>query len=273
MYRLFIDEVGHHNLATANDPAERYLCLVGVILDLEYSMTEFSDAVNAIKLEIFGTRDVVLHRRELIDKKPAPYDKLSDPAVKERFDSLLLRLIENSRYTVISIFIDKQRHLEKYDAWHFEPYHYCLTAMLERYVWWLDEEDAVGDVMAEGRSRKQDMKLEAAYKYVYSNGTGFDGPEKKVFVSKELIQKRLTAKEIKMKTKASNEVGLQLADIVANPARRHIQCKIENVKFKSKFSRAIVKILVKLKYRRCRWGSRQIIGYGVKILPEGINIK
>jgi hypothetical protein len=273
VYRLFIDEVGHHNLVSVNDPNERYLCLVGVILDLEYSLGEFTDSVNALKMEIFGTPDVVLHRRELIDKKPAPYDKLADPIIKERFDKLLLDLIAGSHYTVITVLIDKQRHFEKYPKWQFQPYHYCLTAMIERYVWWLDEQNAVGDVMAEGRDRRQDMKLEAAYKYLYRNGTGTSKPEKKSFVSSELMQKRLSSGEIKMKTKVSNVPGLQLADLVANPARRHIVCKLEKTRMQSRFGRAIMKILIDLKYCRCKWGNRRIVGFGVKVLPEGIALK
>src|ERR1035437_3784564 len=272
-YRLHIDEVGHHNLASANDPNERYLCLVGVILDLEYSMGEFTDSMNSLKMEVFGTHNVVLHRRELIDKSPAPYDKLADPAVRQKFDTLLIDLIDKAKYTVITVLIDKQRHVEKYGTWQFEAYHYCLTAMVERYVWWLDEQNAVGDVMAEGRSRKQDMKLEAAYKYLYRNGTGTNAPEKKVFVSAELMQRRLSAKEIKMRPKSSNVPGLQLADLVANPARRHIVCKLENTRMVSKFGRAIVRILIDLKYRRCKWGNRRIVGFGVKILPEEILLK
>src|ERR1700747_272707 len=111
MYRLIINEVGHHNLASVDDPKERYLCLVDVILDLDYSMGAFTDAMNTIKMEIFGTKDVVLHRRELIDKKPAPYDKLNDSAVRERFDTLIIKLIDQAKYTVIAVIIDKKRHV------------------------------------------------------------------------------------------------------------------------------------------------------------------
>jgi len=273
MHRLYIDEVGHHNLVSVADPNERYLCLVGVILDLDYSMGEFTEAMNAIKKDIFGTPNVVLHRRELIDKKPAPYDKLNDTATRERFDTLIIDLIEKAKYTVIAVIIDKKRHVEKYGTWLFEPYHYCLTAMIERYVWWLDEQDAIGDVMAEARSRKQDMKLEATYKKLYKFGTGFNSPEKKVFVSAELMQKRLSAGEIKLRLKSRNVPGLQLADLIANPARRHLVCKLEKIRMTSRMGRMIVKILIDRKYRRCKWGNRRIVGFGVKVLPEGITLK
>jgi hypothetical protein len=242
-------------------------------MDLDYSMADFTDSMNALKMEIFGTQNVVLHRRELIDKKPAPYDKLADPEVEEKFNSLLLGLVENAKYTTIAVLIDKQRHFEKYEKWHFEPYHYCLTAMIERYVWWLEEENAVGDVMAEGRSRRPDMKLEAAYKYIYRNGTGCQGAESKMFVSPEMMKRRLTAGGIKIRNKTANVSGLQLADVLANPARRHILCRLENTPMTSAFGKQIVKILVRSKYRRCRWGNRRIIGFGVKVLPESLVLK
>ena len=87
------------------------------------------------------------------------------------------------------------------------------------------------------------------------------------------MQRRLSAKEIKMRPKSSNVPGLQLADLVANPARRHIVCKLEKTRMVSKFGLAIVKILIDLKYRRCAWGDRKIIGFGVKVLPEGMPLK
>jgi hypothetical protein len=266
VYRLFVDEVGHHSLETANDPSERYLCLVGVIMDLDYADTTFSDSLDALKVEVFGTRDVVLHRRELIDKAPAPFDRLKDQNVEKRFNELLIEWIKGSKYTVITVLIDKKLHSEQYVKWHFQPYHYCLTALVERYVRWLEEENATGDVMAEAREKKQNIKLENSFKHIFRNGTGFpDSPKR--FVPAELMQKHLTSGELKTKTKKANVPGLQLVDIIANPARRHLLCNLQRVPMRSAFSLTIVRILIAMKYRRCRWGKRQIWGYGVKILP------
>lgn len=265
VYRLFIDEVGHHNFGSGNDPNERYLCLVGIIMDLEYAERHFQAKMDAIKLEVFGTRDIVFHRRELIDKSPAPYDRLNDPLVKERFDDLLIDLVQKSKYTVIAVMVDKQKLREQYAKWHYHPYHYCLTAMVERYVWWLEENNSTGDVMAEARDKKQNMKLEAAYKFIHRNGTGFANAKR--FVTVAQMQSRLTSGELKTKTKKANVPGLQLADVIANPARRHLLCRIQNIPMQSVFGRKIVKILIEQKYRRARWGQHKIEGYGVKLLP------
>ena len=134
MYRIFIDECGHDNLNSANDPKERFLCLIGVVLDLDVDHLTLTEQMNRIKIEAFGTDSVVLHRREIIDKKPAPFDRLRDDGVREKFNQRLLDLISESRYTAISILIDKKEHFDRYKVWRFNPYHYCLTAMMERYV-------------------------------------------------------------------------------------------------------------------------------------------
>ncbi|NGX43166.1 MAG: hypothetical protein K940chlam7_01457 [Chlamydiae bacterium] len=57
-------------------------------------------------------------------------------------------------YTVITVCIDKRMHKEKYTEWRFEPYHYCLETLLERYLYFLDSVGQRGDVMAESRGGK-----------------------------------------------------------------------------------------------------------------------
>jgi len=91
----------------------------------------------------------------------------------------------------------------------FHLYYYCLDAVLERYCGYLRHTGHTGDVMAESRGRTFDEELEKAYRATYGEGTflGYtDGPQ---------VRKTLTSKEIKLKPKASNIPGLQLADVLA----------------------------------------------------------
>jgi hypothetical protein len=173
VYRLFIDEVGHDNLATADDPNERYLFLMGVCMDFDYALGEFADGLDELKLATFGTKTVVLHRREIIHKRPFPFTALADPAVRCQFDAASLELFRTSKYTALGVLIDKREHLARYEKWHFHPYHYCLTAMLERYVLWLESMSfhATGDVMCEWRGKQPNRKLEDAYTRLYKFGT------------------------------------------------------------------------------------------------------
>ena len=144
MIRLFVDEVGHHNMKSSADPNEQYLGLCGVMLPLEYEQGEFTDKLNALKTAVFGRSDLCLHRREIIDRKPDPFTVLKDESKRNQFDELVLGLLEEGKYRVFTVVIDKREHKAKYAVWQFQPYHYCMTVMLERYVQWLQRLGAGG---------------------------------------------------------------------------------------------------------------------------------
>lgn len=255
MYRLFIDETGHGHLGSSNTPQEQYLCLMGVILNGR-GHWDLKQRMDALKMETFGTTDVTLHRREIIDKEP-PFHVLKDDAIRALFDDGLMGMIRDCTYTALAALIDKQAHVAKYEVWHFQPYHYCLAVMLERYVMWLKERNGRGDVMAEWRGITPNMRLERSYTGLYRKGTDN--------VSASEMQTYLTSSQMKIQKKEDNIAGLQLADLVASPARTHLVCEIKKEKMKAPFGQEVVKILLKEKYRRSPEGV--IAGYGVKKLP------
>ena len=90
------------------------------------------------------------------------------------------------------------------------PYHHCLAALLERYCLWLG--DRRGDVLGESRRGNEDRHLKAAYQAIFQAGTLRHG--------EEFFQTRLTSKDIKLKPKEKNIAGLQLADLLAHPAKQ-----------------------------------------------------
>jgi Protein of unknown function (DUF3800) len=259
MHRLFIDEVGHDNLNSRDDPNERFLCLMGVIVDLEQANDVLEEKMNALKLAVFKTKNVVLHRREIINKRPPPFDVLATRATRAFFDQQLLDLIATCSYTAIAVLIDKKEHYDKYAVWHHHPYHYCLKAMLERYVMHLRSTGERGDVMVEWRGINPNRKLEAAYKTIYTRGTeNMPGRQ---------FQQALSSGQLKIRTKSANIAGLQLADLVANPACRYLICKKQQIPMTAPFGLKVVAILNDSKYRRCGWGDRTVEGYGTKCLP------
>jgi hypothetical protein len=259
MLRLYIDEVGHHDLKTSDDPNERYLGLTGVIMEIGYAEEEFTNRLDALKPEVFGRVDFVLHRRDIIDKKREPFTALRDENLRQQFDEKLLGLINDSTYHCITAHIDKKEHRERYVVWQFQPYHYCMTVMLERYVQFLERKDVVGDVMLESRGKKENKQLAKSYRRIVEKGTDH--------VPSVLFEKRLTSKEIKLKPKADNTAGLQLADLIASPACRYLVCVRQKEKMRAPFGVAIVKILYGEKYLRCPWGDRRVTGWGTKRLP------
>ena len=120
MFRLHIDEVGHHNMKSSSDPNERYLGLTGVIMKAGYSEGDFTNALNKIKVDVFGRSDFSLHRRDIMNRKPEPFSVLKEEAKrKTQFDAFILELMEESKYRVFTVVIDKKEHRAKYAVWQF----------------------------------------------------------------------------------------------------------------------------------------------------------
>jgi hypothetical protein len=245
-------------MKSSSDPNERYLGLTGVLMNVEYSERGFADTMNKIKLEIFGRSDFSLHRREILNRKPEPFTALKEDAKREQFDGLILGLMENSKYRVFTVVIDKREHRAKYAVWQFQPYHYCMTVLLERYVRWLDRINATGDVLAESRGKKENKQLSKAYRRIYERGTDH--------VPDRLFKARLTSTEIKLKPKAENIAGLQLADLIASPSCRELICRQTKQQMTAEFGQKVVDILYRKKYLRSIYDGH-VAGWGTKWLP------
>jgi hypothetical protein len=170
---------------------------------------EFANALNTLKTSVFGNTNIVLHRTSIVTKRP-PFDCLNDPDKCAEFDTGVLKLLEESSYRVITVVIDKKEHKGRYRVWQAYPYHYCLMALMERYVLWLQGAGTCGDVMAESRGEKDNRKLQESYERLYAKGTEY--------VGYKLFQQSLSTKELKIKDKRANVPGLQLADLIANPS-------------------------------------------------------
>ena len=261
LYRIYVDEVGNHDLTHADDPNQRFLSLTGVILESGYTLQVLQPEMNQIKREFFQ-RDpdepVIFHRKELVNKRP-PFHSLRYPEVEKRFNTALLMALARWEYDVITVVIDKKEHRDRYQAWHHHPYHYCLQVLLERIVLFLRRRGHRGDVMVESRGGKEDRKLKDSYARLYRGGTDYIPPGR--------WQERLTSCELKVKPKITNIVGLQLADLIAHPSRREVLIEhrliVDNRRI---FGDQICAILRQSKYLRDRRTGR-IDGFGKKLLP------
>ncbi len=215
-YRIYIDEVGNSDLESSDDPNHRFFSLTGVVISLDDVRETVQPQMEALKRKFFGSHPdepVVFHRKEILNARP-PFQALQDPEVRRRFDDELLALLGAWEYTVISVCLDKKRHKETYTVWRYDPYHYCLAVVLERLVFFLNRRGSRGDALAESRGGKEDRRLKAAYERFWAQGTDFVGPEQ--------FQRALSSKQLKIKTKANNIAGLQLADLIAHPSRSEI---------------------------------------------------
>ena len=131
-YRLYIDESGDHTFNLLDDPARRYLALLGVWFRQADDYVSFVDAWERLKREFFGPRPdapVIFHREDILNRR-GPFFILRNDATRNRFDEALLTVIAQARFTLVCVVIDKQEQLDAYED-PFHPYDYCLAAMLE----------------------------------------------------------------------------------------------------------------------------------------------
>lgn len=215
-YRIYIDEVGNPDLDSSDNPNHRFLSLTGVILELNHVESVVYPQMEALKANFFHSHPdepVIFHRAEMVNAKP-PFEVLKDSAVREKFNQQLITLLAAWEYKIISVCLDKKKHKETYTTWRYDPYHYCLAVLLERFVYFLNRQNSRGDVMAESRGGKEDMRLKDSFIRLWESGTEYVAPEE--------FQKTLTSKQLKVKTKANNVAGLQLADLLAHPSRNEI---------------------------------------------------
>lgn len=253
-HRLYLDESGDHRYENLDQIPCRYLTLLGCIFEREKDYVEMSGLMSRIKSKFWPNIDpdkpVIFHREDMVRKR-GYFHIFKEPFILEDFNKSLLELLQKSNYTIINVTLDKATHLQKY-KYPDHPYKYCVNAMMERYVLWLMEHSAKGDVMAESRG-KEDLHLKGVFRQTWEDGTRFR--------SADFFQNSLTSKEIKIKPKAQNIAGLQIADILAYPLKEKLlwEHKIRTHNYQGLFSETIWNA-VKQKVRARPDGN--MAGYG-----------
>ncbi len=216
--RMFVDENGNPNLReNLMDPSNRFLCLTGVIMPIK-AHDDLTKALDDLKCKFLGTKDIVLHRREIISAT-APFDSLKCPETRGLFNSDLLSIVDSAKYKVISIVIDKKALVDCYGLIRArDPYSLALEYLMQRYQYWMQDYSTkfghvFGDILAESRGKTEDFITKETYTTIY-NGQGY----------KPLADadKYYSSKEIKLKKKKCNIAGLQFVDLLSHPARRYI---------------------------------------------------
>jgi Protein of unknown function (DUF3800) len=257
-YRLFFDETGNGDLRAAKkDPNQRYLSLTGIVIRQDIHDTAVSERLTTLKRNIFGEADagVNLHRREIIDREGV-FDALDDKELHAKFDAQFLKVVQLLSPPAFTVSIDKQEHLERYKVWQFDPYHYVLTCLLERFVLWLNRNGFVGDAVGEARNPTPDGQLRRAFRYFYENGTE---------VRIDTVQKCLISRELRLQPKTANIAGLQIADLLAHPAHRSFKFMRLGQPIPKDYGASLAAILERPVYDRS-WKGK-VEGYGRKWLP------
>jgi hypothetical protein len=257
-FRLYVDESGDHNYNTSDAIKKRFLSLSGVIIKQEEYSQNITPAIRLIK-QIFSD-DIdcppILHAEEIASKSGI-FSILQNSEIECEFNRQYLDLIENRDYIICCVVLDKKNHLSKYGKAASHPYHYCLNIILERYVFFLERQGSVGDVIAEARGKKEDMALKEAYECFYNSGTSFR--------SRESIQSKLTSNSIKIRNKQANILGLEFADLLSLPMKLDVLHSFQILpNLDENFTKKVIS-KIQTKYLRSNTNGK-IKGYGKKVL-------
>src|ERR1035437_5482987 len=108
------------------------------------------------------------------DGKKHPFKALLNTQTEKNFNLEFLELLSKWEFVTITVLIDKLAHQKLYEIWRYDPYHYCMAVMFERYHLKLKELNVMGDMMVEARGGKEDIRLKESYKEIFKNGTDLD---------------------------------------------------------------------------------------------------
>ncbi len=236
-YRLYVDESGDHTYNKVDEPEKRYLGLTGVVVKTTDYRDRFHPALVALKQEIFPhnpDEPVILVRNQIVRRRGV-FARLRDPEVNARWERQILEFLRQHLGRVFTVVIDKKAHREMYGRAAFHPYHYCLTVLMERYRGWLSAVGGKGDVMAESRGGAEDLELKGVYREVMEDGTAY--------LSAQQMQDTLTSMELKVKKKHQNISGLQVADLLAYPAKIDILIRNNRMDSQGRFAEQVSGVL------------------------------
>lgn len=209
-YYFFLDETGDHGLSFI-DPNFPLFLLAGCLFE-ESELIKIESEINNLKIDFFGTTEIILHSRE-IRKCEGPFQIFFDLEKKKEFYERLNGIMKNSKFTVIGSGVRKDSYIKRYGKSAKDPYVISLSFIIERLIFCLDGNgNSSVDIKIEKRGKKEDQQLLDQYNIILDKGT--------YYVKSERLKKRIDGFESFYKK--DNVIGLQIADLCAYPLARHV---------------------------------------------------
>ncbi len=255
-YRLYIDDIGSPDISKkAADKFENiYFGLCGIVIsesEQEKLRSHFYELKNIVVKDKDLVQKVSIHRKDILDKR-SHFTALQDKEIQDIFNKKLLEIFTETDFEIIFCAIDKQDHNATYSN-PAHPYNYMFDIMLEKYVIFLEERNAKGDIMIEGRGEKENKIMDIRMTNLSEHGILTAGRQLKV----ERLKNTLTSKHIKFVEKKDCVSGVELADLLAMPCLFHVLSGRDLKGFnKESFNHKIMDIILsqeKLKIRNTKF--------------------
>lgn len=210
-YYFFIDECGDQNLENFN-PSFPIFTLCGVLTTRENNRKLEAD-FNALKMDFWGTKDVIIHSRD-IRRCKNEFLNLLDSETKCRFyDRVNSILSQRNVFIVVACTILKEPFIRLFSNSE-DVYGLSLSYLIERSIFCVDDKSSSAsiDIIFEKRGKIEDRTLTRFYNGLRVTGTKWVDPERL----------RMRIGSFSSKSKKENVIGLQIADLIAYPIARKV---------------------------------------------------
>jgi hypothetical protein len=213
---MFIDESGDHNLDPKKiDSSYPIFVLTGCIFDEDYYKKTVVPAFKKLKKDFFGDSNIILHTAEMIrpsKSKEKRFMKLAQKEFRVKFYDSLNKLLDQTRFALAVCVIKKHDQWEEYGISALDPYLLSFNSLLNRFTFQIQSPEH-GIIVAEKRGGALDNQLDIAWLNAKVSGTNL--------VRGKEIKERI--ENLKMFSKLENDIGLQIADLIASPIGRIVQ--------------------------------------------------
>lgn len=214
-YQLFFHESGQPGVPKAGEPISWYFGICGCVFPLDDYRLLFEPRVDELKRKYFCADDLyetVVLTREGIKEGRGAFARLQDGTVRATFDADLLALLGDSKYHVIIVVLDKRTFFARVGPGG-SPRVCCLAELLDRYCAFLVSTLGSGDAVGEARKKHLDRELREGFGVYWAELQR---------TATSPVPFPLRSREIKLKPKSANIVGMQMASLLAHPAMQGV---------------------------------------------------
>lgn len=206
-YIIYADESGDHSMDGVNKAYPVFVLAFCVFSKKTY----FEEVVRHIKRFkfMFWGHDLVVLQSSKVRKRIDDFQFLHDQEMRANFIEELNGAIDRSPFEVISMAIDKC-HLKETYSQPSNPYELSLEQCIEEIYLFLKDKGQyhkLTHVILESRGRKEDDDLQVAFQKI---------------VEKRSSLQAMYPLELCFADKKTNNIGLQIADLVAYPIGRFL---------------------------------------------------
>lgn len=193
---MFLDE-------TKPNAHGNYFALGGYAIEKEDYENILKPNLQKIKTDLMPNPELPLHLYDM-RKNINGFEFLSDLNVRNSLFSRIKNLIKSLQINVFVASIDTEKYKNMYHNKINDIYDIALQTILENFVHFLVENNAIGSFFIESRNQAENKYLQICYYRLLTGGT--------LYIDSYTIMNKLSI--LSFPLKSDNNLGVQLADFI-----------------------------------------------------------